>query len=203
MSFFRNSLFVILFVLLVFITTGCGGGNSSSESTKIVEVIDEIADIDYEFVDLKRGLVEYNGNNIRVEIELNNLPDKLVFDHTNLGVSSMEYLWGIIFDIDGDGEKSINDIEVAITYAKSSGNTEAESEILEKTREDIWTVKENKGIRQLIPISNVIKQGNCFTITFSRGMHASLSNIKTNNKVIFETYHNSGMFDTCQDFMQN
>ena len=199
---------MILSFILAFFICGCGGGNEKSpgDMIKTVEVNDEIDDVTYGYVDLKNGNVEFNGNIIRVNIEMKNLPDKLLFDYTDYiepNRGYMEYLWGVVFDINNDGIKSKDDIEVAIMYSKVGNYSEAEYDILEKTRKYILKVTENNGISSLVTLTNVQKNGNKIVITFTKNMHDSLNKINSNCKLLFETYYNQGgSSQIVQDFME-
>ncbi len=206
MGYLRSIVFSFLMILIMITFSSCGGssgGNSSSTDPPItIKMTDSIDDVAFDFIDLKSGSVKYEDNNITITIEMKNLPDNLTFDHTELDKDYLEYSWVIIFDLDDNGVRSKDDIEVAIMYFKLGDFPEGDNNILTKTQEDIWIVTQDNNSSELVRLNDVKKDGNSFIISLSKNLHKTLSRINSNCKLIVKTSYDSGT-ETDDDEMKN
>lgn len=174
--------------------SSCNRGEDTNQcvdgTNNTISYSDYEGDAAFSIIDLGNLSVTINNCEVKAKISLLNAPVNLVYNSANISDNSLEYLWEVKFDVDGDGTAA-NDIQLSISHFKPSGSTEAQGNVPEFTQSNLWLVSSD-GLSgtDAGPISTSLS-GSTLTLVVSVSENPALLNITKDTPVQFETYYNS------------
>jgi hypothetical protein len=150
----------------------------------------------FEFVDLTKLKVAIDDEKISINISLSHIPYMLIFNHTDVPASEVEYEWAVYFAIDGT---STNEISISMNSFKIEDSRESLGSILINTQRDVWLV-DTEGGKNVS--SNVVATGidrTTFSLSVNKNEHEALKKITTKTPVRFSAEYNFAG-KVCKDF---
>jgi len=168
--------------------------NKNNSFTKVVtDDVEDIADFS-SVVDLKTVSVDIDESNIKIELALDGTLDKLIYNGKDLSVNVREYDWDILFDLDGNGVHSENDIIFSISRYKSDETADEKTDsLLNFTQKNIWLASSN-GASVVADIAKYITVvDNKITFNIPKSVYSELSKISSPVSLIVSTSYNNGI----------
>ena len=159
--------------------------------------IDEVGDVPYSFIDIKKIYFELDDYDVVCIMQLVSMPKIFIANNDNICVNCKEYSWGVIFDIDGSSNVSINDIEISSTNFKWDFSKEGKYEFPYFTQNNVWIYKEDSDgditVETIDNVELVVKLiSDALVFEFSTIDNNALKNITIKSPVYFFTYFDDG-----------
>lgn len=155
---------------------------------------DVMGDASEEFVDLERMEVEVDSSEIKVTLDLVNIPPLLLFNHDALADNLLNYSWHAIFDLDSNNQLSQNDLVLAVNRFKVPNVAQFEGDLLSNTQHGLWEGT-GSGARFIAHISASVT-GDKISMVFDKAAADSLfAKIHPSTNIIFETYFYDGVME--------
>jgi Carboxypeptidase regulatory-like domain/Secretion system C-terminal sorting domain len=103
---------------------------TSRQQADLINVVEDQTTQNINF-DLSKN----SSDSVIIKLKLDKIPDTLRFSHGYVSDYSIEYWWGVLFDVDGDINTGNNgcEIEIALIHAKYPGDPEFVSDIINGT----------------------------------------------------------------------
>jgi len=192
--------FVCLFMAMVLIY-GCSRDYESIVAVNDInpesgkrEFTDVIGDASEEFVDLERMEVEVDSSEIKVTLDLVNLPSLFLFNHDALADNLLNYSWHAIFDLDSNNQLSQNDLVLAVNRFKVPNVAQFEGDLLSNTQQGLWEGT-GSGARFIANVSASVT-GDKIEMVFNKADADSLfAKIHPSTNILFNTYFNDGVME--------
>lgn len=130
---------------------------------------------------------------LSVSITLDSLPESITYNKSTTPDGEVEYAWGVVFDINGDGVINQGDINLQILHFKSPGSTERIGTISDLGAA-LWVYRTDTQTSNEIKLNSKVS-GNTITLSINKSAHPSLTRITESTLVYFEssTYDSTTM----------
>ena len=122
---------------------------------------------------------------LSVSITLDSLPDSITYNRSTTPDGYIEYQWGVVFDINGDGAINQGDIELQILHFKSPGSIERIGKISDLGAA-LWVYTTDTQRTSTVAAKSDVS-GNTITLSISKTAYPSLKSITGSTLVYFET----------------
>jgi len=176
---------VIVIGILLVISLGCSGFLTPI-GWKAQEKKDEVGDVEIDFIDIEEGSVEISHSIISCKITLRNIPQQLKFNNPKVGINSLEYSWGVEFDVNKDGSA---DYGLSISHFHDGG-PEKIGDILSNTQKNVWKIVGHSGT--FVTSIDASIEGNTIVLKAEKSKSPDLANITDKSKASFHTWYNNG-----------
>ena len=135
---------------------------------------------------------EIKSDSILIKLELVNIPDTLTFSQAHVSDYTVDYWWGIKFDVDGLSSTGTNgyEIEVALIHFKQPGELPFKSNLIDGTYAQLieWNANYGEVRHQNFNVWIDESNKNILTISVPK-FWAELRNVNTNTKYFAHTSH--------------
>ena len=151
---------------LMLALTGCGGSGGGSSDARSVE---------------------NNSGVIKASIQVEDIPNSLIIDHSNTGIENyLEYQWAVTFDLDNDRSIGAGDIVFRIAEVKSVG--EIQREVQFSDLEAVLSQYDQDGILKIVDEIDFEVNGNALTFVVDRSALDDLNAITPQTQVYAIAY---------------
>lgn len=133
----------------------------------------------------KSKQTQIQGTQLSVSITLDSLPDSITYNKATTPEGYVEYSWGVVFDINGDGAINQGDMKLQILHFKSPGIIERTG-IISDLDASLWEYTLDTQIIRDVALESVVS-GNTITLSISKTAHPSLTRITESTLAYFES----------------
>lgn len=130
---------------------------------------------------------------LSVSITLDSLPESITYNKSTTPDGYVEYAWGVVFDITGDGAINQGDVVLQVLQFKSPGSVERTGTISDLGAA-LYVYTTDTQTTSNIKLKSEVS-GNTITLSVNRTAHPSLTRITESTLVYFEssTYDSATM----------
>ncbi len=191
-----------------------GGGGGSDDSSGIRDCNNNFVsiptngvfsdpknDVPQGFIDLKSMEIVVSGSTVSIELTMEDLPNMLTFDHTELPVDETNYRWSVTFDMDSDGVLSENDLLYSVSYFKQN-RAESSRMLLATTQGSLWKYEADLSTTTTRAAA-VTKTGNMLKAAAVQPPTGIAASTMLNRMVCFETFFSEKDGEFFQDLYPN
>lgn len=144
------------------------------------------SDIPCRFADIVAGSIEIHTDSIKANLEIAGMPERFIFNQSEIEPGEKEYEWACSFDMDGDKK---GDYSVSLNYFKDGEASQFAGNLLKITDVEFWRIKESERKQMNIDVSVSVSEN---TITFTLPKTVSSVFLQDANYFIFETFYCNG-----------
>jgi len=143
---------------------------------------DDTGDVPLECTDMVGGAIDITDSKINIKIQVRNLPEKLPFNKKTTAENSIEYRWGVEFDVNGNNTE---DFTITADHFKAPG----EPEITDYLYQQVYpgAFKNTGQSTDRIAEAQMMVNGNVIFLSVMKSAHPDLAKITKQSRVRFFT----------------
>lgn len=168
---------------------GCSSGATLIRPGQTVT--DEVSDVSAAYLDIVEAGTSLSGETLTVAFRFKDIPETLVFNHTDTLVNRMEYSWGVAIDADADPETGDGGFEYLlsayhIVWPPDAGNN-TEAPIEEVAKAGVWEMQPG-GIIEGLSDARLEASAETDMMTLS----GRIPGITPDSRLSFKTFEHNG-----------
>lgn len=158
----------------------------------VANFYDPSSDADTSFVDIRNLSVEFIKDTIIVKLQMANIPPQITFNHDDLPINALSFLYEVIFDVDSNRTRSMGDISLTIAKFKFADG-EIDADILSGTQKNVWLNVSATSQNVIASIDKVSISGNTVIYKVPVALNEKLNTITCKTDVVCITYYSTGL----------